>query len=174
MWGADDGGGAALRPTARFRIDGSGLTDIHDFEGTDGKVRGASSSGFRRKPLWHRRFRRQPQRPRLRLQDRSLDRRVHPAALFGSVPDDPSVPSFLAEGSDGNLYGTSMNGGVHDDGAVFLLDHAGNVTTLHTFENGVDGFGPGTMMQASTGDSTARCGTMRPTDRSFASSPAEP
>ena len=79
--------------------------------------------------------------------------------LFGTVPHDPSVPSFLAQGSDGNLYGTSLNGGATGTMAPsFCSTTSGNVTTLHSFENSVDGFGPGTIMQASTGD---LYGTMR-------------
>jgi len=39
----------------------------------------------------------------------------------------------LAQGSDGNFYGTTALGGAHFRGTVFNIDAAGNLTTLHSF-----------------------------------------
>jgi uncharacterized repeat protein (TIGR01451 family) len=39
----------------------------------------------------------------------------------------------LLQGSDGNFYGTTENGGASDYGTIFKMDPAGHVTTLHTF-----------------------------------------
>ena len=63
----------------------------------------------------------------------------------------PSTPasgelfgSSLAQGSDGNFYGTAADGGVNTDshGTVFKITPAGVVTNLHNF-TGPDGLFPG-------------------------------
>jgi uncharacterized repeat protein (TIGR03803 family) len=47
----------------------------------------------------------------------------------------------LVRDSAGNLYGTTLLGGVtgQGDGVVFKLDTAGTETVLHTFTGGNDG-----------------------------------
>ncbi len=55
-------------------------------------------------------------------------------------PDRPYAPNGpLAQGTDGNFYGTSKYGGTKNDGTVFKLTPAGELTTLATFydTNGV-------------------------------------
>ena len=44
-----------------------------------------------------------------------------------------SPRAALLRGRDGNFYGTTQNGGPADQGSVFLLSPAGELTTLHTF-----------------------------------------
>jgi len=39
----------------------------------------------------------------------------------------------VIEAADGNLYGTTLSGGIFDSGTIFRLDAAGTLTTLHTF-----------------------------------------
>ena len=52
---------------------------------------------------------------------------------------DGTVPlSGVTRDSDGNLYGTTVNGGTADDGVVYKLDSAGNYMVLYNF-TGVDG-----------------------------------
>ncbi len=46
----------------------------------------------------------------------------------GALPDAP-----LLQGSDGNLYGTTFAGGLHDKGTVFEITTGGSLTTLYTF-----------------------------------------
>jgi uncharacterized repeat protein (TIGR03803 family) len=41
--------------------------------------------------------------------------------------------------SAGNLYGTTLRGGIEDFGVVYKLDPSGNETVLHTFTGGADG-----------------------------------
>lgn len=50
----------------------------------------------------------------------------------------PNAP--LIEGSDGNFYGTTAQGGTSDDGTVFQITPQGKLTVLHSFD-GTDGSG---------------------------------
>jgi uncharacterized repeat protein (TIGR03803 family) len=59
----------------------------------------------------------------------------------------------LVQGTDGNIYGTTNEGGTHVYGTVFRYSPATNrVTTLHNFDL-ADGYGPtGGLVQYSNGD----------------------
>ena len=48
----------------------------------------------------------------------------------------------LVQGSDGNLYGTTAEGGANGYGTVFKLTTAGKLTTLHNFASYPDGAYP--------------------------------
>jgi uncharacterized repeat protein (TIGR03803 family) len=50
--------------------------------------------------------------------------------------------TVLTQGSDGDLYGTTQNGGESDYGTVFKLTPAGVETVLYAFAGGVDGAHP--------------------------------
>jgi uncharacterized repeat protein (TIGR03803 family) len=50
--------------------------------------------------------------------------------------------SGLIQGTDGNLYGTTCNGGAHGSGTVFKISPTGNLTTLYSFTGGADGASP--------------------------------
>ena len=53
-----------------------------------------------------------------------------------------TYPGVLAQGRDGNLYGTTNTGGASGDGAVFKFSPGtGTMTLLHSF-NFTDGYGP--------------------------------
>lgn len=55
----------------------------------------------------------------------------------GSVANDGINPeSGLVEGSDGNFYGTTENGGSAGFGTVFKMTPGGQVTILHSFGDG--------------------------------------
>jgi uncharacterized repeat protein (TIGR03803 family) len=57
----------------------------------------------------------------------------------------------LVQGADGNLYGTTTQGGANDEGTVFEITPSGTLTTLHSF-NGTDGSWPvGALVQAPNG-----------------------
>jgi uncharacterized repeat protein (TIGR03803 family) len=63
---------------------------------------------------------------------------------FCSQPDctDGSAPEAgLIQATDGNLYGTTDDGGANGDGTVFNITLSGTLTTLHSFD-GTDGNGP--------------------------------
>jgi len=60
-------------------------------------------------------------------------------------------PYSLVEGSDGNFYGTTYEGGGSNDGTVFKITPSGVLTVLHTFEGG-DGAWPVGLVQGSDGN----------------------
>src|SRR2546421_5902053 len=47
----------------------------------------------------------------------------------------------LIQASDGNFYGTTLNGGTSDLGTIFKMDGARRITTIHSF-TGSDGASP--------------------------------
>ncbi|MGO4885140.1 MAG: choice-of-anchor tandem repeat GloVer-containing protein [Bryobacteraceae bacterium] len=84
----------------------------------------------------------------------------HPSALgtllsFEST-DGAGPNSVLVQGSDGNLYGTTYEGGVNDLGTFFKIDTSGALTTLYNFcslSGCTDGDYPeGTLALAINGD----------------------
>ncbi len=64
---------------------------------------------------------------------------------FGSQPLDGTHPSAgLIQGSDGYLYGTTVNGGTNNFGTVFRLGLNGSYSNLYSFQGPPnDGEGPG-------------------------------
>jgi uncharacterized repeat protein (TIGR03803 family) len=52
-----------------------------------------------------------------------------------------TMPGVLAQGRDGNLYGTTLQGGANSRGTVFKATLSGAVTVLHSF-NVTDGLNP--------------------------------
>ena len=78
--------------------------------------------------------------------------RVTPSGVLTSFPLNGSngsdVTSGLLQGTDGNLYGTAVGGGVYGHGVVFKVTLSGVITVVHSF-NYSDGAGPeGTLIQA--------------------------
>jgi uncharacterized repeat protein (TIGR03803 family) len=61
---------------------------------------------------------------------------------FGGTPTDGAQPQGLIRGSDGKLYGTTLNGGANFRGTVFELTLDGAQTILHSFAGGSDGDHP--------------------------------
>jgi uncharacterized repeat protein (TIGR03803 family) len=76
----------------------------------------------------------------------------------------------LALGKDGNIYGSTVDGGAHGFGTVFQLTPDGSLTTLYSFTGGTDGGGPeGDMLRVgknlysvatSGGDPVCQCGAI--------------
>jgi uncharacterized repeat protein (TIGR03803 family) len=66
---------------------------------------------------------------------------------------DGSYPyAGLVQASNGNFYGTTLEGGTTGYGTVFKITSAGTLTTLHSFDY-TDGASPASvLMQASNGD----------------------
>ncbi len=77
----------------------------------------------------------------------------------GSRPGTGTSPGMgLIEGTDGNLYGTTYQGGSGNQGTVFRLTKAGVLTTLVNF-NGTNGGFPYSLIQASDGNFYGTTGT---------------
>jgi uncharacterized repeat protein (TIGR03803 family) len=62
---------------------------------------------------------------------------------FGSGSDGRNPQGNLTRGSDGNLYGTTVNGGANASGTVFRITPAGAETVLWNFGSAGDGRNPG-------------------------------
>ncbi len=60
--------------------------------------------------------------------------------FLGAPGYGPSAPMILD--ADGNLLGTTQNGGAYNNGAIFKLTPAGKATVLYTFTGGADGGRP--------------------------------
>jgi len=52
----------------------------------------------------------------------------------GTDGANPEHPALLAQGRDGNLYGTTYNGGTHGAGVVFRITPSGDLTVLYNFD----------------------------------------
>jgi uncharacterized repeat protein (TIGR03803 family) len=76
---------------------------------------------------------------------------LHAFAKSGS---DGEIPyAGLIQGSDGNLYGTTYNGGASGLGTVFKVTPSGTETVLYSFAGGSDGEHPyGGVIQGSDGN----------------------
>jgi uncharacterized repeat protein (TIGR03803 family) len=61
---------------------------------------------------------------------------------FGGGADGWYPKAALVRDAEGNLYGTTMNGGAFQHGTVFRLDSGAKKTVLHSFSGGADGWSP--------------------------------
>jgi uncharacterized repeat protein (TIGR03803 family) len=65
---------------------------------------------------------------------------------------DGERPGGLVQATDGNFYGTTVEGGAEPYGTVFKITASGDLTTLHSFDS-ADGAQPfGTLVQATDGN----------------------
>jgi uncharacterized repeat protein (TIGR03803 family) len=70
-----------------------------------------------------------------------------------TLTDGANPNAGLVLGKDGNLYGTTSNGGSAGYGNVFKITPAGTLTSLHSFTPGTDGGSPdGGLVQATDGN----------------------
>src|ERR1700730_2930609 len=70
--------------------------------------------------------------------------------LYNFCPEngctDGALPTLgLVQGSDGEFYGTTSQGGTYGDGTVFKISPAGTLNTLHSFA-GADGNYPAALL----------------------------
>ena len=76
---------------------------------------------------------------------------LQPNCTDGVYPDAGPI-----QASDGNFYGTTLQGGTHDSGTVFRITPAGTLTSLYSFcsqQDCADGSNPwGPLVQASDGN----------------------
>jgi uncharacterized repeat protein (TIGR03803 family) len=68
---------------------------------------------------------------------------INPIHIFKVGADDGASPFSVTVGSDGNIYGTTIQGGIGDRGAgvIYRLSPGGDFTILHKF-NISDGYAP--------------------------------
>jgi uncharacterized repeat protein (TIGR03803 family) len=69
--------------------------------------------------------------------------------------DGQNPGAELVQGTDGNFYGTTLNGGANGYGSVFKITPSGTLTKLYSFcsqSNCPDGIGPNGLVQATDGD----------------------
>jgi uncharacterized repeat protein (TIGR03803 family) len=73
---------------------------------------------------------------------------------FDANPDGVGPRANITQGSDGNFYGTTYNGGTSNLGTVFKITQAGVETVLHSFAGGAtDGsFPEAALIQGSDGN----------------------
>ena len=80
---------------------------------------------------------------------------LHSFCIESTCLDGDEPIAGLAQGTDGNFYGTVPYGGANDGGTVFKMTPSGTVTTLYAFcaqTNCVDGQGPrAALIQATNG-----------------------
>jgi uncharacterized repeat protein (TIGR03803 family) len=89
---------------------------------------------------------------------------------FTGAADGGFLYGGLDIDSDGNLYGSTVDGGAHGFGTVFKLTPDGTLTTLYNFTGGADGASPeGDMLRAGKnlystasggGSATCQCGVI--------------
>ena len=72
---------------------------------------------------------------------------------FGGGAGGANPYAALVQGTDGNLYGTTVGGGVDNAGTIFKITPGGTFTTLHRFcsQSGC-GTSPTGLVQAPNGD----------------------
>jgi len=77
----------------------------------------------------------------------------YPPTSSQTPTGDGSGPTGLIQGSDGNFYGTTANGGRYGQGTFFTITPAGAETVLYSFVGGSgDGSNPEGVIQGSDGN----------------------
>jgi len=71
---------------------------------------------------------------------------------FAGGTDANGPVAALIQGSDGNLYGTTQQGGASNMGTVFKITPAGVETVAHSFNSSSEGQGPVGLVQGSDGN----------------------
>jgi uncharacterized repeat protein (TIGR03803 family) len=67
-------------------------------------------------------------------------------------PDGNLLYAGLVQGSDGNFYGTTYEGGTYGNGTVFVITPTGALTTLHSFDDTDGAFPDAALFQATDGN----------------------
>lgn len=152
FYGATYGGGNSFSYGTLFRITPGGtLTTLYTFDftsgaqpyagmilGTDGNFYGTTYSGGK-----------SGQGTVYKLTSTGVYTELYG---FGQTSNDGFSPVVtLVQGRDGNLYGTTPNGGTDNVGTVFKITPTGTYTSLHSFTE-IDGRFPGQLIQGTDGN----------------------
>jgi uncharacterized repeat protein (TIGR03803 family) len=97
------------------------------------------------------------------MHDAGIFFRLTPAGVFTTLYSftggaDGSLPNAIAQGADGNFYGSTLCGPESPAnvftgfGKVFKITPAGALTTLYTFTGGNDGGNPSNVIQGGDGN----------------------
>jgi uncharacterized repeat protein (TIGR03803 family) len=126
---------AAIITIGCITVSAQTLTTLHSFNGGDGRspegalVQGSDGNFYGTTPLGG---------PHSKGTAFKIDATGSLTTLhsFSGSPGDGAVPvAGLAQGSDGNFYGTTTSGGMFFQGTVFRMTPSGAVTVLHSFNS---------------------------------------
>ena len=151
-------GGANDQGTV-FKLSPSGtLTTLHSFDGTDGAeplaglVQATNGSCYGTTYLGGSKG----DGSVFKVTPNGTFTTLHSFCSQSGCADGKNPYAALILGTDGNLYGTTLEGGAHGDGTVFKITPSGTLTTLHSFcsrSGCADGEFPQTgLLQASDGN----------------------
>ena len=70
---------------------------------------------------------------------------------FSGGYDGGHPQTSLAQGGDGNFYGTTSGGGSNGDGIMFEITPNGSFTVLYSFTGGTDGYNPSGLLAGTDG-----------------------
>ena len=73
-------------------------------------------------------------------------------SFAGYQTDGANPHAGLVQGTDGNFYGTTEDGGRNYDGTVFKITPAGTLTTLHSFDGSDGAYPEAGLVQATDGN----------------------
>jgi len=151
-------GGANDQGTV-FKLSPSGtLTTLHSFDGTDGAeplaglVQATNGSCYGTTYLGGSKG----DGSVFKVTPNGTFTTLHSFCSQSGCADGKNPYAALILGTDGNLYGTTLEGGAHGDGTVFKITPSGTLTTLHSLcsrSGCADGEFPQTgLLQASDGN----------------------
>ena len=124
---------AAIISIGCITVSAQTLTTLHSFDGGDGRspeatlVQGSDGNFYGTTALGGAHF----QGTVFKIDTTGTLTTLH---SFSGSPNDGANPvAALVQGSDGNFYGTTAEGGEHFQGTVLRITPAGALTVLHSF-----------------------------------------
>lgn len=166
FYGVTQAGGAADKGTV-FKVDSSGnLTTLYSFckvsgcadgstpaaeliEGTDGNFYGLTLFGGSAQNVG----------TLFRITPQGMLTTLYTFCSLNQSCPDGAVPTALLQASDGNFYGTTLDGGTGNNGTVFRITPLGDFTSLYSFctvsnttSVCADGGNPGALVEGRDGN----------------------